>query len=139
MIRTALFFMLLSLAAVSDMRKRIVPDWMSFMMAGISLIPPGTVHLPGLLAALPLFVAGITAGGIGGGDIKLAGACGLVMGFERTLAGLIMALCILVLYHGAGQCVRKMRKNKWEAGKELAYPLVPFLLLGMFISIRIGG
>ena len=58
MIRTALFFMLLSLAAVSDMRKRIVPDWMSFMMAGISLIPPGTVHLPGLLAALPLFVAG---------------------------------------------------------------------------------
>jgi len=62
-----------------------------------------------------------------------------VLGFERTLAGLIMALCILVLYHGAGQCARKIRKVKLEAGKELAYPLVPFLLLGMFLSIRIGG
>lgn len=137
-IRSALFFMILSLAAVSDMRKRIIPDWMPLVMAGISLIPPGTVHLTGLLAALPLFVAGMTAGGIGGGDIKLAGACGLVLGFERTLAGLIMALCVLLLFHGAGQCIRKMRKAEWEAGKEQAYPLVPFLLLGMFICIRIS-
>jgi len=134
MIRTALFFMLLSLAAVSDMRKRIVPDWMSFMMAGISLIPPGTVHLPGLLAALPLFVAGITAGGIGGGDIKLAGACGLVMGFEKTLAGLIMALFFLIMFHAAGKYT-----GKWAGtGKQKkSYPFVPFLLIGMVISVYI--
>ena len=135
-IRAALFFMLLLLAAVSDIRKRIIPDWIPLMIAGISLIPPGTVHLTGLLAALPLFVAGITAGGIGGGDIKLAGACGLVLGFERTIAGLIMALCLLMLFHAAKQCTRKMRKAKWEAGKGQAYPLVPFLFLGMLFSIR---
>ena len=135
-IRSALFFMLLSLAAVSDMRKRIIPDWIPLMIAGISLIPPGTVHLIGLLAALPLFVAGITAGGIGGGDIKLAGACGLVLGFERTIAGLIMALCFLMLFHTVKQCTRKMRKAKWETGKGQAYPLVPFLFLGMLFSIR---
>ena len=135
-IRSALFFMLLLLAAVSDIRKRIIPDWIPLMIAGISLIPPGTVHLIGLLAALPLFVAGITAGGIGGGDIKLAGACALVLGFERTIAGLIMALCFLMLFHTVKQCTRKMRKAKWEAGKGQAYPLVPFLFLGMLFSIR---
>ena len=136
LIRSALFFMLLLLAAVSDIRKRIIPDWIPLMIAGISLIPPGTVHLTGLLAALPLFVAGITAGGIGGGDIKLAGACGLVLGFERTIAGLIMALCLLMLFHTVKQCTRKMRKAKWETGKGQAYPLVPFLFLGMLFSIR---
>ena len=133
-IRSALFFMILSLAAVSDMRKRIIPDWMPLMMAGISLIPLGTVHLTGLLAALPLFIAGMTAGGIGGGDIKLAGACGLVFGFERTLAGLIMALCILLLFHTAGKYT-----GKWtDADKQVkSYPLVPFLLIGMVISVSI--
>ena len=112
-IRSALFFMILSLAAVSDMRKRIIPDWMPLVMAGISLIPPGTVHLTGLLAALPLFVAGMTAGGIGGGDIKLAGACGLVLGFERTLAGLIMALFLLIMFHAAGKCSGKWAGTAW--------------------------
>lgn len=137
LIRPALFFMVLSLAAVSDIRTRSIPDWMPLMIAGISLIPPQPVYLTGLLAALPLLIAGVTAGGIGGGDIKLAGACGLVLGFERTLAGLIMALCLLLLYHGIGQCIRKIRKEKCEAGKEQAYPLVPFLLLGMLLGTQI--
>lgn len=33
------------------------------------------------------------------------------------------------------QCVRKIRKVNCVAGKEQAYPLVPFLLLGMVISV----
>lgn len=136
-IRPVLFFLVLSLAAVSDLRTRNIPDWMPLMIAGISLISPQPVYLTGLLAALPLLITGVTAGGIGGGDIKLAGACGLVLGFERTLAGLIMALCLLLLYHGIGQYIRKIRKEKCEAGKEQAYPLVPFLLLGMLLGIRI--
>ena len=89
--------------------------------------------------ALPLLIAGITVGGIGGGDIKLTGACGLVLGFERTLAGLLMALMFLLLFHWAGQCIRKCKKINCGVGKEQAYPLVPFLLLGMLMSVRIGG
>lgn len=135
MIRLALFFLVLSLAAVSDIRKRMIPDWMPLLIAGVSLLPTEPVYLTGLLVALPLLVAGITAGGIGGGDIKLTGACGLVLGFERTLAGLLMALCFLLLFHAVRQCVRKIRKVNCVAGKEQAYPLVPFLLLGMVISV----
>ena len=132
MIRRAIFFLVLFLAAVFDIRKRIIPDWMPFLIAGVSLIPSEPVYLTGLFVALPLLIAGITVGGIGGGDIKLTGACGLVLGFERTLAGLL-------LFHWAGQCIRKCKKINCGVGKEQAYPLVPFLLLGMLMSVRIGG
>lgn len=135
MIRLALFFLVLSLAAVSDIRKRMIPDWMPLLIARVSLLPTEPVYLTGLLVALPLLVAGITVGGIGGGDIKLTGACGLVLGFERTLAGLLMALSFLLLFHAARQCVRKIRKVNCAAEKEQAYPLVPFLLLGIVISV----
>ncbi len=139
MLRLALFFLILSLAAVSDILKRMIPDWMPFFIAGASLFPPEPVYLTGILVALPLLIAGITVGGIGGGDIKLTGACGLVLGFERTLAGLLMALSFLLLFHVLRQCVRKIRKVNCVAEKEQAYPLVPFLLLGMLISVRMGG
>ena len=135
MIRLTLFFLVLSLAAVSDIRKRIIPDWMPLFVAGVSLLPPEPVYLTGFLVALPLFLVGITVGGIGGGDIKLTGACGLVFGFERTLAGLLMALSLLLLIHAARLCVRKIRKLNCIAEKEQAYPLAPFLLVGIVISV----
>lgn len=135
MIRLTLFFLVLSLAAVSDIRKRIIPDWMPLFVAGVSLLPPEPVYLTGFLVALPLFLVGITVGGIGGGDIKLTGACGLVLGVERTLAGFLIALSLLLMFHAARQCIRKIRKRNCVTEKEQAYPLVPFLLVGMGISV----
>lgn len=137
MIRLILFFLLLSLAAVSDIRKRMIPDCLVVLLAGVSLLPPEPVYAAGILVAMPLFLAGITVGGIGGGDIKLTAACGLVLGFERTFAGLLMGLCFLLVFHAAGSHVKRIRKETCNWGKEQAYPLVPFLLLGMLLSIRI--
>ena len=116
MIRLTLFFLVLSLAAVSDIRKRMIPDWMPLLIAGVSLLPPEPVYLTGRLEALPLLIAGITVGGIGGGDIKLTGACGLVLGFDRPLSGLLMALMFLLLFHWAGQCIRKCKQIKCGVG-----------------------
>ncbi|MFQ9609222.1 MAG: hypothetical protein ACLRZD_04730 [Lachnospira sp.] len=56
MIRLALFFLVLFLAAVFDIRKRIIPDWMPFLIAGVSLIPSEPVYLTGLFVALPLLI-----------------------------------------------------------------------------------
>ena len=141
--------------SVHDIRQHIIKNhvlfWMLPFAAGravvnsIIAISGGAVwyhpilsHIGGAVFAFALFlIVAMIFGGIGGGDIKLAGACGLVLGFERTLAGLIIALCLLLLYHGIGQCIRKIGKEKCEAGKEQAYPLVPFLLLGMLLGIRI--
>lgn len=127
MIRLTLFFLVLSLAAVSDIRKRMIPDWMPLLIAGVSLLPPEPVYLTGLLVALPLLIAGITVGGIGGGDIKLTGACGLVLGFERTLSGLLMALMFLLLFHWAGQCIRKCKKINCGVGEGTGISACSFL------------
>ena len=62
-----------------------------------------------------------------------------LLGFERTLSGLLMALMFLLLFHWAGQCIRKCKKINCGVGKEQAYPLVTFLLLGMLMSVRIGA
>ena len=134
-VRLISFFIVLVLAAVSDIRKREIPDGIPLLVTIVSLIPLESVQLSGLLVALPLLMIGVTAGGIGGGDIKLTGACGLVFGFERPLAGLLMALSLLLLFHVVRQCIRKIRKLNCVAEKEQAYPLVPFLLVGMVISV----
>lgn len=93
----------------------------------------------GVFAGLPLLLAGITIGGIGGGDVKLMGACGLVLGASQALTGLFLALCLLVLWHAAGGMGRKKNRKKQKEEKEQAYPLVPFLFAGMLIGIWIGG
>lgn len=134
-VRLISFFTVLALAAASDIRKREIPDWIPLLLTIVSLLPPESVQLTGLLVALPLLIIGVTAGGIGGGDIKLTGACGLVLGFEKTLIGLIAGLLLLLAFHAARQCVKRIKKENRERGKEQAYPLVPFLLPGMVIGV----
>ena len=71
MIRLAFFFSALFLAAVMDMRTRTIPDCLVVLVALTSMLPPEQPNLLGVFAGLPLLLAGITIGGIGGGDVKL--------------------------------------------------------------------
>lgn len=113
MIRLAFFFSALSLAAVMDIRTRTIPDWLVVLVALTSVLPPGTPNFLGVLAGLPLLLAGITIGGIGGGDVKLMGACGLILGASQALTGLFLALCLLVLWHAAGnRAEKRTERNK---------------------------
>lgn len=113
-----LFFLFLFLAAVSDLKSRNIPDWMPCLIAVSGLLPPGQLHIAGLLVCLPLFIAGITAGGIGGGDIKLTAACGVVLGFDRAFTGLFLALCLLAGIECAWrQGESGERKEKMEKGR----------------------
>lgn len=141
MIRLSFFFSALFLAAVMDMRTRTIPDCLVVLVALTSMLPPEQPNLLGVFAGLPLLLAGITIGGIGGGDVKLMGVCGLVLGASQAFTGLFLALCLLVLWHAAGGMGRKKnrKKQKEEKEQEQAYPLVPFLFAGMLIGIWIGG
>lgn len=142
-VRLSLFFLLLCVAAIWDMKKRMVPDTLCFMIAAVSLIPIEPARFCGILAALPLLCAGMTIGGIGGGDIKLTGATGLVLGFTKTVTGLMLALVLLIVFHGLRSTGKKIRqrqgvpklKMEENENREQAYPLVPFLVLGMAVSI----
>ena len=131
MIRLALFFLVLVLAAVFDIRKRIIPDWMPFLIAGVSLIPSEPVYLTGLFVALPLLIAGITVGGIGGGDIKLMSVSGLLIGG----ASMICAMCIGIITGGAYVTLMLVRKR---LNKTDQFAFGPFLAFGLATAIFLG-
>ena len=142
-VQLLLLFYLLCLAAIWDMKKRMIPDTICILTAMLTLISFDPMKLVGILAAMPLFFAGITIGGIGGGDIKLTGAIGLVLGFQKTLTGLILSLLLLIIFHGCRKLWHEIqtftRKRKSEQNRnqnrEQAYPFVPFLFFGMTASM----
>lgn len=128
-----IFLLLMLIAAIIDIRKRMVPDSIWIMTIILSLVPPDGGRVAGILAALPLFIAGITVGGIGGGDVKLMGAIGMMLGFEKAVAVLIIALASLLAFHGIRKVLHRYRQPNSSNQKEQAYPLVPFLMLGSVI------
>ena len=126
MTATLCSFIVLLIAAVKDLRDRIIPNWMSILIASLSISLPEGPALVGALVAVPLFMAGLLWGGIGGGDIKLVAALGLVFGFWTSLYGLVIALVVMMVYH----LMRKLLKKRMDC----YYPMVPFLFIGWLVS-----
>lgn len=68
--------------------------------------------------------------GLGGGDVKLAGVVGLLLGWERLLLGLLIAtipaaIILAILSRG-------------KEGEEREFPFAPFLVIGFGISMLFG-
>ena len=127
-LQAVLFFSLLGIAAYTDIKKREIPDILCVAMVLISLLNFKAVLALGILAALPFFIAAmISPSGIGGGDIKLTAAVGLVLGFWQTMLGVTIGLAAVVVIHGIR--VLLFRKKNKEAEPK-AYPLAPFLMFG---------
>jgi len=140
---------ILFIASLKDMHDRIIPDWMPFLIMLISMMPVGLPHPAGILACLPLLIAGITAGGVGGGDIKIIAAIGTILGLRRTFIGLVAALILVLLFYLGSYVVREIwysfhisgkemrnRRNK-DKGNHEALPMVPFIFIGMIIAINL--
>ena len=98
---------------------------MSGSIAALSLIHVQPVCLLGLIPAL-FFLAAAVKGGIAGGDVKLAAACGLMLGLPGALMGTILGLLLQLLFHLGALCVLPFfRRQVWSA-----YPMAPFLAIG---------
>ena len=120
-----LFLFLLLAASFVDLKRREIPDWVSGGIAALSLLHIRPECLLGLIPALFFLVAAVK-GGIGGGDVKLAAACGLVLGLPGALMGTIVGLMLQLLFHLCAKCVLLFyRKQVWSA-----YPMAPFLAIG---------
>ena len=118
MMREALILVILLACAIQDIRTRTVPNWFPLAIAACCLIPPVSVYPGGILAAVPLFVAAVISGGVGGGDVKVMAALGLVFGPYRAFLILTLALIGLVVWNAL---MRLLRRG------EAAWPFVPFL------------
>lgn len=93
----------------------------------LSALLGGTVGF--LLMLLPYL---ISRGGMGAGDVKLAGFIGLVVGFPQVLAALLVGIIIGGIV-AIFLLVSRLRKRKE------AIPFGPFLAVGAMVALIWGG
>jgi len=122
----AIFIALLLSASIVDIQKRIIPDTYCLYIALTGFICFEPVKLFGVLSALPLLIAALLWGGMGGGDIKLMAASGIVLGFTGGIAAMVIGLTAMLLFYAVYAMAQKLRGR--ECPK--AYPLAPFLSTG---------
>ena len=106
-------------AAFEDIKTRECADFLSVMLGITGIIGKEPKELIlSLIAFAGIFLilllsSVITKNGIGGGDVKFAGAVSLVLGFFNTAAALVLGLLAAVV-------INKLRKQK-------SFPLLPYL------------
>lgn len=106
-------------AAFEDIKTRECADFLSVMLGITGIIGKepkelilSLIAFAGIILIL-LISSAVTKNGIGGGDVKFAGAVSLVLGFFNTAAALTAGLLIAVI-------VNKLKKEK-------SFPLLPYL------------
>lgn len=124
-----IFAALLIGASYCDIRSRKVPDIYSVLIIATAFIAPDYGRFWGILCGCPFLLAALTVGGIGGADIKIMGAAGMVLGLKQGMFALIMGLAGMLAYH----YIRNILLHDAEK-VEQSYPLIPFLTAGMALS-----
>ena len=137
-IQAVLFLLLLLAVSVCDIRTREIPDSLQLGIAGLSLLCFSPENLAGILGAVPyLMTALFFDNGIGGGDVKLAAATGLVLGLPASLAASLLGLTGFILYAGVCSGIKRLLGKEGKEG----YPVGPFLSAGAIAAylLKNGG
>ena len=135
-----LFLILLVAVSVRDIRYRKIPDILQAGIAALAFLNFSPEHLAGILCMVPYLAVALCCDrddGIGGGDVKLAGSTGLVLGLPAALTASIIGLSGFILFgttillwkriHGTRAC--------------FSFPLGPFLAIGCICAyfMKMGG
>lgn len=123
---------LLMAAGYTDIKRRVIPDIICLLIVLISLLKFNFINLLGIGISIPFLIAAVLVeNSIGGGDIKLTAAAGIVLGFWKGIYGLIIGLSLLVLFYFL--LVLKSKITKRQVARNLPMPLAPFLGIGFLI------
>ena len=142
-VMTALFLIMLTACAASDLNKGIVPDMLCVLIAVLAVIRLvisgiNTQSLiscfcgAAVLSVPMLLVALFIRNGFGGGDIKMMAAAGLFLGLDKTIIAGIIAFTISGIYG----LILLLTKNK---GPKSKVKLAPYLALGCAFSELFGA
>ncbi|MET3697382.1 type 4 prepilin peptidase 1 [Bacillus oleivorans] len=135
-----LLISLLSIIIVTDLTYMLIPNKILFYFLIFFLIyrifspldPWWNPYAAGAGAALfLLFIAIISKGGMGGGDIKLFFVIGIALGFPNVLLTFFMASIIGALVGIMGILLGRIKKRQ-------AIPFGPFIALGALLSLFYG-
>jgi leader peptidase (prepilin peptidase) / N-methyltransferase len=128
-------------AALIDLEHRIIPNSLTALGAvvalalGLALDPAGEPQrlIAGAAAGGFLLIAALAyPGGMGMGDVKLAGVMGLFLG--RAVAPAILIALVVGVLVGAVIVARKGARE----GRKTAVPFGPFLALGGIVATFVG-
>lgn len=137
-VSASLFFVLVALVDLKNrlvLNAMIVPAACLTLMVRLLVLSESPAH--GAVTAVAAVVTGILPfvlaahmrpGGIGGGDLKLSGLVGLVVGFPQVLWALVLAIL-----SGGAVALFLLASPQWEAVDELPY--APFLCLGAIAAL----
>ncbi|MBB5196339.1 prepilin peptidase [Anaerocolumna cellulosilytica] len=145
MLQAVLFFILMVGAAYLDIRKRVIPTVIWCSVGAISCLDFRPIHLMGILAAVPLLIIAvwIAPNRLGGGDIKLVAATGLVLGLQETNMAVILGLSLQIVVFGFVFLLQRVKaKEKGRKDfKDCSMPLAPCLTIGFLCiySLKLGG
>jgi len=132
---------LLIVILVIDLERGVILNKVVYPAAAIALIIAAFMPDPGIIKALiggglglaiMLLVALVFRGGIGWGDVKMAGLVGLVTGFPLVLISLLLAIV------GGGLIAAVLLLLKVKQRKQ-AIPFGPFLSAGAMITLLWGA
>jgi len=136
----AVYSSLLLILAVIDLEKGLILNIVVYPVAAVVFvidffIPEFAIYkgiLGGAIGFAILFLVGLVfRGGMGWGDVKMAGLIGLMTGFPNVFPALF---CGIVMGGIAAAVLLLMRKKS----RKDAIPFGPFLALGAFLALIWG-
>lgn len=125
-----LFAVVLIIAGCIDIKTKTIPDYIHVLIISTGLIKIELLQsiLGLIIVPLPFFImACLKENSIGGGDIKLVGACGFFLGVTGGLVGSVIGLMIAVVVNGLYYAI----KNK---NKKIGFALAPYLGIGCIFA-----
>ncbi|WP_077618961.1 prepilin peptidase [Bacillus sinesaloumensis] len=132
---------LLMIVFVSDITYMIIPDKVLLFFAPIFIIerifipldPWWDMLLGSVVGFLLLyFIAVVSKGGMGGGDIKLYAVIGLVLGWKLTLLSFFFSTIIGTMIGLVGMALGRVKKGK-------PMPFGPSIVIGTLIAYFFGN
>lgn len=131
LLKGIILLQILLYASVSDIQTHEVKDFISvlifitgFIGATLSDIP--MMLFSGLVIGGVLLICAMVSGNrLGGADVKLSAACAFLLGFSKSIAGLVIGLFVSVIVN---LIIQKQKKLKNQP-----FPLVPYLSIGFML------
>lgn len=135
-----LFAVSLIAAAVIDFKYTYVPDGISIFIVFLAIIHfffgqhlPLASYLLGSfsVAGFMLLLSWASNGGIGGGDIKLFAASGLLLGFKNNVLAFFLGYVLAALFCIPLICLKKLNRGSM-------IPMVPFFAVSLLTAALWG-
>lgn len=131
----------LLMAAMIDGKWLYVPDRVPLLICVLSLVsclipgfpPPGSrLAAAGFVGGFMLFLATLTDGGIGGGDIKLMTAGSLYLGFSSGVAALFFSYVLAALWYMVPMLRGRLNRRD-------CIPMAPFFAVSIMVFTLWGS